>query len=198
MRLVRRLDRELSDGASIVVERGWLTRFARGESGFVVTGEQVSVSVDAPPSLARLAALEEQRDTSTMFPIRLTPTGDILAVGAAESDSAVAEAVRVAQAMLARAGADDASHRRHLAAIQAASMPLLDSMPRDLFFPKAAAWTDRRSLELPGGGSGTIAVRYEARTSKGAPWLGRAERVVTTSVKDNHRTSREIWTLVRA
>lgn len=197
MRLARRLERGLADGNAIVVERVWSIAFKVGGPGLLVSGEQLSVSVEAPEVLARIAQIEEQRDTSAMFPIMLSPSGEILGSGTANDTSDIVEAVELAEMMISRIGGDGADHRRNLAAIQAAGGQLLDSMPRDLFFPKESAWSDQRTLALPGGGTGSIAVRYEALTAYDATWLARAERTVTTTVGETSSSSREIWTLER-
>ena len=198
MRLARRVERGLHDGKTIVIEREWLVDFDVREAGIVITGEQVSVAVDAPPKIARLAALEEQRDTSSMFPISLTPGGEILGGGDVSDREHMAATMKAALEMIEQAGLDPEDHRANIAAIQAASGQLLDTMPRDLFFPKAMSWENRRSMELPGGMLGDIAVRYEAERCPGKPWLQRAERVVTTTISGNSRLSREIWTLAPA
>lgn len=198
MRLARRLERGLSDGKAVTTEREWLVDFEVDGAGFVIDGKQVSVAVDAPAHLARLAAIEEQRDTSSMFPIALSRSGDIVDVGEVDDSDEMAETMKVALEIIEKAGLKPEDHRRNLAAIQAASAQLLESMPRDLFFPKATDWTNRRSLPLPGGHSGDIAVHYEAEKCPGKPWLERAERVVTTTVSGNSRFSREIWTLAPA
>lgn len=197
MLLRRRLERGLSDGKAITVERHWAVQFTAGARGITVSGEQVAVSVEAPEKLAQLAAIEEQRDTSNMFPILLSDSGEISGVGAIDDRSVVVEAVKVAEALITRAGGTAADHRQHLAAIQAAGAQLLETMPRDLLYPKNDAWEESRELPLPDGGSGEIAVRYQARSSDEAPWLDRAERVVTTRVAESSRTSREVWSLGR-
>lgn len=198
MRLGRRLERGLSDGEAIIVDRHWAVAFNGGGPGILIQGDQISVEVEAPAPLARIAHIEEQRDTSAMFPIELSSDGRIVDAGDVDDSDEMAKAVQLAHSMIAQAGLDVSGHRQHLAAIEAASTQLLDTMPRDLFFPRDTAWTDRRTLMLPGGKKGVIAVRYEAERCAGAPWLARAHRTVTTAVADTSRTSQETWTLSRA
>ncbi|SMQ68955.1 hypothetical protein SAMN06297468_1222 [Altererythrobacter xiamenensis] len=195
MQLGRRLERGLSDGEAIIVDRHWAVDFNGRGPGILIRGNQISVEVEAPAPLARIAQIEEQRDTSAMFPIELSADGQIVDAGDVDDSDEMAAAVQLAQSMIAHAGLDVSDHRRHLAAIEAAGTQLLDTMPRDLFFPRDTAWTDRRTLALPGGKTGVIAVRYEAERCVGAPWLARANRTVTTAVADTTRISRETWTL---
>src|SRR5688572_7537209 len=54
MRYTRRLERELVDGARLVVSRGFAVRFVPEADGFRVDGEQVDSAVDAPAALDAL------------------------------------------------------------------------------------------------------------------------------------------------
>ena len=60
-RLIRRVERELRDGALLVVERAWSIRFVAQGQGYRLEGKQADVSVDAPAELDFLAAIERDR-----------------------------------------------------------------------------------------------------------------------------------------
>ena len=200
MRLTRVLVRELGDGAAITVQRGWDVRFARQGRGIVVSGTQASVSVDAPPSLAELARIEEQRDTQAMFPVMLSDTGLILSGGgnAAAPDDMTA-ALRAAERMIAsrpQSEAQRANLRRHLAEIHRAGSGQFDSLPADLFFPAGTPVRRTETVALPGGLTGEFVLVWDARPVPGEGWLASGERLIVTRIEGLERRSREGWTLV--
>ena len=198
MRLSRRLVRELSEKDAIVVTREWSVRFAKTAGGYAVFGEQVSVDVEAPEALAPLVAIEERRDMSDMFPISLSVHGELFpeeVVGGPASEGELSEAVRTAEKIIGDAGGQGANHHQHLAALAAAGTSMLETMPRDLFFPKQTDWHDKRVLTLPGGQKGEIELNYRAESAENGGWLVMADRDVTTRLGDMTRKSCEIWRL---
>lgn len=199
MRLTRELVRELGDGAAITVRRGWDIGFARQARGIVVSGTQVSVAVDAPPSLAQLARIEEQRDTGGMFPIMLADTGLILASGnAAAPAQDIAAALRAAEKLIAARtdnGAERNALRRYLGEIHRAGSGQFDSLPPDLFFPATIPQRRVETVSLPGGLSGEFTLSWEARTAPGAGWMAECEREIVTRIDTLERRSREVWTM---
>ena len=78
MLLTRTLRRELSDGKAIVATRRYRVSFARSDSGWTVDGLLIASEIEAPPSLAALASIEQQRPDDALFPIRLDAGGVIL------------------------------------------------------------------------------------------------------------------------
>lgn len=201
-KLTRVLTRSLYDGNQIRVARQWRIAFARGGglSGdrITVRGQQLSVEVDAPPSLAQFSALEEGRSTATMWPILLTQSGLIVAAGRGIVDADVDTALQTARQMIAeRNGAEAAAmHVRRLQAeLQSAGTSLLDRLPDDLFFPTVGPLQASRVVELPGGRVGEFEVSYEAVAVPGKGWLDRAMRQVTTRLDGTEQTAREDWSL---
>ncbi|WP_296721842.1 hypothetical protein [Erythrobacter sp.] len=202
MLLERELVRELSDGAAITVRRGWEIGFARQARGILVSGAQVSASVDAPPNLAQLAAIEQRRSTQGMFPILLSETGLILASGPAPTAPAdLSAALRSAEAVIARltrSGPRRDSLMRYLAEVHRAGSSEFEIMPADLFFPAATPVRQVEAIALPDGIAGEFALLWEARAAPDARWLAEGERQVITRIDGLERRSRELWKLRRA
>jgi hypothetical protein len=206
MRLTRVLARGLGETAVITVRRSWDVQFAQQGRGIVVTGRQVAASVDAPPHLARLAQLEEQRDASAMLPIMLSDVGMIISPGiepgsALAPSDAVSDALRAAEAMIARqpVPADEREkYRFYLAQVHQSGASLLDSLPDDLFFPAGAPVARTENISLPDGLTGRFALRYRSEPQADAPWLARAERQIETEVAGLTRSASESWTLTAA
>ncbi|MFZ9394639.1 MAG: hypothetical protein ACO25F_01090 [Erythrobacter sp.] len=201
MRLIRRLVRELNDGNRIVVEREWLVAFAQDADGALISGRQLRADVEAPARVAAIADIERQRVTDGKFPIRLNASGLIIATGNATSEQDVAAAVRAAQEIIARqaASASEAARaNQFLAQLQRAGSTMLDSMPRDLFFPNARTSHELRPVNLPDGSTGEFELTYHAAPAEGAAWLAQAERRVTTRLAGSERHSSETWRMIAA
>lgn len=81
MLLGRKIERDLRDGAKIIVMREWQIEFSHSERGIEIGGSQISAKVKAPEQLREIARIEEERSTDGMFPIILTETGLIDRVG---------------------------------------------------------------------------------------------------------------------
>lgn len=201
MLLSRRIERPLSDGHAITVARTWETRFARSGRGIQVEGRQIAVKVDAPEALKPLARIEQQRETDTMFPLLLTSDGTIVGTGPSQEGKAIDEALRIAEAMIARSAKSQSEKKsaiHHLASLQVAGNSLLEILPRDLFFPASQPQRSVRRVALPDGSSGEIEMEYVADRMPGAPWLASSTRSVITRLGGSERISREIWTLSEA
>lgn len=202
MLLERELVRELSDGAAITVRRGWEIGFARQARGILISGAQVSVSVEAPPNLAKLAEIEQRRSTQSMFPILLSETGLILSSGSAPAAPAsLSAALRAAEEVIARqtrSGAQRDSLLRYLAEIHRAGSSQFETMPADLFFPAATPVRQVESIALPDGIAGEFTLQWEARAAPDARWLAEGERQIVTRIDGLERRSREFWHLRRA
>lgn len=196
--LTRELTRDLRDGKRITVMRQWAVTFQRNARSIKVSGYQTSVRVDAPARLRQLAQIEEERDASGLFPIILSENGTIMMGGRKDDDASLAKAVEVAREMIAgsnRSAPDKAADQQHLATMQRASQPILDTIPKNLFFPQNAPIHDVRPVSLPDGGTGEFELTYSAQAAEGAPWLLRAERRITTRLGADERNSSEVWTL---
>lgn len=199
LRLERRLERGIGDDAVIMVRRSWDVRCSRQGRGIMVTGAQTDAEVMAPPHLSALALIEQQRDTSAMFPLMLDEAGMILSPGALPGESdAVADALRAAEAMIARqpVPADERErYRVYLAQVHQAGASLLDTLPPDLLFPTGVPEDRSETVALPDGLTGQFTLRYYAEPQADAPWLKRAERRVMTAVSGFTRSASEVWTL---
>lgn len=196
--LRRRVQRNLSDGASIVVSREWLVEFQRRDDLIVVDGRQTAVDVSAPDNLASLAAMERDRDDHSLFPIMLSTAGLIIGGGRKEPLDPMAAAISAARAILQRTKDSMEVHRRNLAAIAAGGAALLDTIPRDLLYPEGGEQILRESIPLPDGTKGVFEQRYRATANPGGGWLDQAERLVATIVADTTSTSSENWDLKTA
>lgn len=198
MVLTRVLERSLADGKSIIVERQWIVRFDRTETGIAILGRQLSARVDAPPSLRQFAELEERRPTNAMFPILLDMQGRIVSVGRQADESLRQEAYATATDALVSTFKDTArlaDAREGLAHLQKSSENWLTKMPQDLFYPAAQGSHMAKDLALAGGLKGSFKLDYDATASANGAWLGKAERSVSTEVEGQRKFSRESWIL---
>lgn len=198
MRLTRRLERGLRDGASIVVVRSWRVDFARQGRGVSIIGQQLSALVDAPKKLAPLARIEETRSTDDMWPILLSGDGRIVAAGEYTREEDIAAAVSEAEAMIAaRPSSADIKkqQRQYLAQLHRSGGSLLDTLPPDLFFPAIEQRETRRPVELPAGLKGEFVMSFTAKKAVDRQWLAEAERSITTRIGDDERRSSDRWTL---
>ncbi|MDP5103275.1 MAG: hypothetical protein NWP98_05060, partial [Erythrobacter sp.] len=199
LRLERVLERGIGDAAAITVRRSWMVRYQRLGRGIVINGEQIGAEVTAPPHLATLAQIEQQRDTSAMFPLMLAEDGTILSSDLTPpSDVAVTDALQAAEAMIAGQSlpADERErYRLYLAQVHQAGATALDTLPADLLFPTGKPVDMSRSVALPGGLNGQFTLHYSAEPQADAPWLKHAEREVITTVAGLTRRALEVWTL---
>jgi hypothetical protein len=199
LRFERLLEREVGAGGMIRVQRSWEVYFERQGRGIVVTGRQTGAEVTAPPHLGALARIEQQRDTSALFPLLLGEAGMLMSSGAAPADDdAVAAAMRMAEAMIARQPVPPQERDRnrfYLAQVHAAGSNLLDNLPPDLFFPLGIPIARSETVMLPDGLPGRFALSYSARPQGDAPWLAQAERRVVSEVGGLVRRASEAWSL---
>jgi hypothetical protein len=201
LRLLRVLERGMGTrgAAAITVRRWWEVRFERQARGILATGRQIRAEVDAPPRLAELAAIEQRRDASAMFPLMLSAEGAIITPPSEPGESdAVRAAMRAAEELIARQALPSVQRERialYLAQVHRAGSGLLDSLPGDLLFPSGEPVERSDTVELPDGLTGRFTLRYAAVPVPGAPWLSRAERRVSTMVGNHLRRAVETWTL---
>jgi hypothetical protein len=198
MLYTRRLQRELADGKLFIVTRSFAIRFQPVADGFLVTGEQVDVEVDAPASLASFVQLERQRVEQGMFPLTLTATGQIVGLKevnqAPQLDSAIAR-VLTNIAEVVRPAADAAQLARFARAIHENALLLLTTLPPDLFAPEREEHRESRTLNLPDGAEGIVTASYRASRASGSGLLQAAEREIVTEVDGHRKRTLESWTL---
>lgn len=198
MRLSRRLERSLRGGANLVVRRSWQINFGSQGQGISITGVQLDARVDAPNSLAPIAAIEQSRSTEDMWPMLLSGEGRILAAGIGTLEEDMAAAVHEAERIIIRRPLP-ASERevqlQYLAELGRAGSSLLDTMPDDLFFPASPPMRSSQTVELPSGLTGQFEVTYEAACAPARSWLERAERQVITRVGATEQKASEVWEL---
>lgn len=197
-RLTRRLSRGLRDGNAIVVTRTWRITFEQQARGMAVAGEQLSVSVEAPPPLEPLSKIEERRSTKGMFPILLGPDGTIMAAGQNTSRSSFDAAVETAQSLLKQGGFGEESVQQqgaYIAQLLEAGTTLLDELPGDLFYPSTQPFRESKAVALPDGTQGGFEVTWVASTQEGIRLLKEARREVITRIGESERRSSEEWSL---
>ena len=198
MRLTRRIERSMEGEAMLSVERSWQVGFARSGQGIAITGEQVEAVVEAPESLAPLAAIEQSRITDDMWPIMLSEKGRVMASGGGVRPRDLSAAIREAEAMIARMeipAAEAVAMTAFLARLQQAGSSLLDTLPEDLFYPVRGPMRQTRQVALPGDMTGEFEITYDAKADSANGWLERAERIVITRIGASERRARELWTL---
>lgn len=195
MRLTRVLERELGDGNAVTVTRSWRVRFVAHGDGYRVEGEEIAATVDAPPRLAMLAQVEREKPDAAPFPITLDAAGLIVderAAGAAPIPG-LAEAARTYLQDAPDKRRSDAM--RYVLAVQQAGARMTSAWPEDLFYPATPPRSERRTLALPGGGSGTISVSFDGTLGDEGRHLAAAERHIVTTIGGDARASHESWRL---
>ena len=198
MRFVRRLRRELGDGAAIVVTRQFSVLFVPVPGGWRVDGEQIAVTVDAPPVLSALARLEEQRTETGLFPLMLDANGLILSGPPGYKPKDMSQAVDEAFAWLARnrlAGSTQVAAREFAVGLATVGARLTSQIPPDLFTGRLARLERSHDLTMPDGRPGKVSVSYGSAAQSPAGLLQRAERIVTTEAGGTVRRSLEEWVL---
>lgn len=201
MRLSRTLVRDLPDGAKIIVRRDWAVAFTAMTDGFSLGGQQTSVEVQTPPALEFLAEMEKKRLETGLLPILLTNAGTI-AIGEPTSpsddfDRAVKAVAR--QIDLSQLAPDDARNARQtLSALHKSAAQLTSMVPHDLFRPAQTHWQMERTVDLPNGMSGSVAVTFSARMDATGQLMERCERRIVSSIGPSSRTSTDAWELAPA
>ncbi|MGX7896188.1 hypothetical protein [Tsuneonella sp. HG222] len=198
MQFTRLLERPLGTGYRFMVERAFAVRFSRDPEGFVLTGAQTAVEVDAPARLAELAGLERQRVEQGLFPLRLDASGLIDDVARTVPTAGVEQALAATRAVLAKAqldAGDQAEAARFMALVHTSAASFLSRLPIDLFAPSAAHRVEERALQLPNGAGGIVKVEFQAQADAASGVMQRAEREITTTIEGESRVTRETWTL---
>lgn len=199
MLFTRTLRRELAPGAVIEVIRRFEIRFLRNAGGFRVDGRELGCDVTAPPSLAMLAQIEQNRREEGLFPMQLDPAGTILSspLGPAAPES-MALAVDEALARIGRShlpAEERANAREFVLGLQMLGSGLTSRLPLRLFTGFAETSQEEREVPLPDGGFGQLRVTVSATSSPRANLLDHGERIVVTQVGGSERRWIEQWSL---
>ena len=201
-RLERVLRRDLFDGKAIIVNRGWLIRFdAAARGGVEVTGEQVTSVVEAPPALAALARLEEQRAAS-LLPLRLSASGTIVDLPGDRAldplPDTVIEAAADYVAGHSSAPAVDLNVRQFVTQLSQRQMGWLSHLPPDLLFPAPRDRTATRELALEDGGQGRVELHEIVQADPASGLLESFVREAITTIGESSRRAAETWRLYDA
>lgn len=197
MILTRQVERELRDGKRLLVTRSWQCRFSASGGGAVVEGHQIGCHVDAPPQLASLALMEEEREDSGPFPAILDPLGRIASrTGSTPADlsRAIEEALRILTAR-GHSGEKLAESQRFLGQLAEMTGAAIGEVSADLFYPVQSTTGFSRVIDLPDATHGTIDVAIEVRVDRGTGLLERSARSVVTRIGSDSRHNSEVWTL---
>lgn len=197
-RLGRTLMCELKSGVAIVVTRAWKIAISSKGEGLIVTGQQIAAEVAAPPALARLAAMEQARDASGLFPMALDAAGQVLRSVAAANGAMLDRGIDTARTLFAslpsaRIPSEAEGFATGLASMGAGAV---SQLPRDLFFPTAGTQVAERTVPLPGGQEGQISVAVSANVAHGSGLLETSERRIVTRIGEGARLSSERWVLI--
>lgn len=191
----RTLVRELPGGAELRTTRDFAVQFAALGRGFQVTGQQVRAQVEAPASLAQLAALEEQRVELGIFPLLLDHSGRIIDGSNDLPSDQIARALEQVRRTL---GTDGEEAGMLVEALHAAGSQLTAELPLDLFAPEQAARQERQFVPLPWGETGEVETRFEAVSDPQTHLMRSARREVITRLGGDERRSGEQWALFPA
>lgn len=198
--LTRTLRHELHDGRAVVTRRTYRVNFVAESAGFRIDGTLAEVTVDAPPGLEALAALERKRPDVALFPMRLDAEGNLKDVAEAPAPSlAQKQALGTASEQIARMplSPDDARQAQGFVA-QLRANPYRTAWPRDLFHPAPGDRREQRDIPLGNGLHGAVTTEITARADATSGLLAAFRRKVTTDLGGNTRVVVEEWALTRA
>lgn len=197
--LTRTLRRTLPDGKEVITRRTYEVRIEPLADGWRVDGRQIDCTVEAPPSLRALAAIEQARHDNGMFPILLDAGGMIVELGKSDNGADTAPAAQTAAALLDSprlSAADRGAALGFVRQMQASAASGERTVwPRDLFRPAPGQRMETSALALPDGSQGRVTVSVDSST---LPAEGeRIIRTVVTEAGGTRRVTQEEWTLVR-
>lgn len=194
--LSRTLRSPLADGREIVSRRTYALSIVAEGTGFRVDGEEIDCTVDAPESLAGLAALERARRDAGPFPLHLDRSGLLVAELRPLRNDALHRASDLADAKLGRAIPNPGARLALLDFVATLAAGNHTAWPQDLFHPTTARRIDRQAIALPDGTQGQVEV--EVVTLPAEDETTRVQRTVTTELGKSRRTTREEWVLAPA
>lgn len=198
MVLTRTVWRELGDGAAIKVARTYRITITSDGDGYLVDGQPIATTVDAPKQVAALAEIERQRVETGLFPFRLDRNGQILAASRSKQP-------RPDHSDLARSGAQLVSRSSLPGAVQVQARTMLDQVigaarggvawPADLFNPAGGDRQQRQTVPLPDGGNGEVEISIAVDRAAPGQLPRAVERTVTTLLEGTQSVTREQWTM---
>lgn len=196
----RSMMRDAGRGITITVTRGFEIRFVPLASGYRLEGSQVYAEVDAPEELAQIAELERNRIETTVFPVLLDARGLVLDSSGPEPRPTpeLDQAVELALARFREIGADEttiADAQTFFQWLQQAGGTIGAEMPPELFVPPPEPQQVIRTIELPGGLTGTIETRFGGTVTPETGLMRTAERAIVTRVEGTSQQSLESWSL---
>ncbi len=195
--LTRTVHRPLPDGEQITVTRRYEIRFSPDGTGYRLDGRLLDARVDAPPRLARLAERELSRTDTALFPVSLDAQGMIRTVAnVADHGLAAQQAMPGVQELLDKSGMppeDREGVARSMDMLAASNRG--SAWPVFLFNPGSSERTTVSEIKLRDGtvGRAETRIRAEELTPGGLP--RRIERIITTTVAQTERRTREVWTI---
>lgn len=196
MMLSRTLRSPLADGREIVSRRTYAVSIVAEGEGFRVDGKEIDCAVEAPESLAALAALERARRDAGPFPLYLDSNGLLVAEPRLVQNEALHRASGMADAALEKSPPNPDLRLALLDFVATLAAGNQTVWPEDLFRRAAARRVERQQIALPDGTSGAIEV--EVVTLPGSENSTRVQRTVTTELGKTRRTTREEWVLAPA
>ncbi|MCB2079103.1 MAG: hypothetical protein R3E09_01525 [Novosphingobium sp.] len=196
MLLTRTLRRPLPDGKQVLTRRSYEVHIVPESNGFRIDGKLVDVVVEAPRKLQALADIERNRPDKGMFPMRLDANGMLLPGGDPQSGEAVKKAIALVSQELGamKLAAFDMLQAQAFVS-QFRQRQGLSQWPADLFRPVPGQHRETRTIPLPNGARGHVAVDTDATTQGPAGLLSSFTRTVTTDLEGDARVTYESWTL---
>ena len=197
-RLSRSLNRQMSDGLHVAVTRQWLLQFLPQPGGYRVEGEALATEVEVPAGLEPLAALERSRIENGPLNSALDRAGMIVGTQAANPSQPFEAAFATAKRKLGDRISNPSAHREADAALRALQGTLesaISPIAADLFAPQAESWEEQRTMPLPGGGAGSIAITYASSRDPHTGLMQQTSRRLISTVDTSSRITVETWLL---
>ena len=196
--LSRTVWKSLSDGKHIMVRRRYAVRIVAEDGGYVVNGQEIDATVEAPAAVALIAEYERNRKDAGPFPIRLDPQGQIRAQNAVASDPAARAELAERAARVISGSALSSGARQQASGMIGkviAGQGAFTPWPEELFSPEAASHAEQRTIPLPDGREGEVEVAVKVSPGRLGVLPEAVERTVITRYEGDQRVSRELYTL---
>jgi hypothetical protein len=138
---------------------------------------------------------------SSMFPFSLDAEGLIVADSgpAAGPIPGFDEMIDTGLEMLRKSGQTEAQihdAKTFFLWLQLAAAQIVTDIPLDLFVPPPEPEQTSRAIELPGGGAGTIEVRFRGSRSPETGMMAEATREVITSTEGTSQRIVDSWAML--
>lgn len=195
----RKIQRQLSDGAWLSVERSFAVRFIAEASGFRVDGKQIGIEIDAPAALKSIVKLEKARVETGIFPLMLKENGFIESGSTAHEAKQIEAALHeVSQQVLTISGT--AEERRELqdfiSAFHNVGSNIISNLPVDLFSPERNKRSISREIAMPDGIIGEVTSTFSAQRDPETNLMRMAKREIVTRMEGDTRHTIESWSLL--